>query len=45
LAAVFHSKSYLLTLTKMGWATFLVIFSQTHPVTLPEEQDLEVFGY
>jgi hypothetical protein len=30
-----HRKSEVLILTqKIGWATFWVIFSQTHPVTL-----------
>jgi hypothetical protein len=31
---IFNSKSYALILTKMGWATFRAIFSQTHLFTL-----------
>jgi hypothetical protein len=30
----FHSASYALILTKVGWAEFWAIFSQTHLVTL-----------
>jgi hypothetical protein len=30
----FRSTSYAFILTKIGWAKFLVIFSQTHLVTL-----------
>jgi hypothetical protein len=32
--AFFHGKSCLLNLTKMVWAIFWAIFSQTHLVTL-----------
>jgi hypothetical protein len=31
---LYTAKSYILILTKMGWATFWAIFSQTHLVTL-----------
>jgi hypothetical protein len=31
----FRRKSSVLFLTKMSWASFLAIFSQTHLVTLP----------
>jgi hypothetical protein len=33
-ATYFRDKSYALILTKTSWATFWVIFSQTHQVTL-----------
>jgi hypothetical protein len=31
----FHGASYVLILTKNGWATIWATFSQTHLVTLP----------
>jgi hypothetical protein len=30
----FRGKSFVLIMTKMGWATFWAIYSQTHLVTL-----------
>jgi hypothetical protein len=33
-ANFFHGKVFVLTLTKMGWATFWAIFSRTYLVTL-----------
>jgi hypothetical protein len=37
-AAYFQGKSYVLLLTKIGWATFWAIFEQTHLVTLNTKQ-------
>jgi hypothetical protein len=34
----FQGKSYILILTKKGWATFWAIFQQTHLLTLVSEK-------
>jgi hypothetical protein len=39
-----RSKIYVVMLTKMCWATFWAIFSQTHLVTLADEQNVSEGG-